>query len=197
MKKYSYPIRTIICKECNNSHTGQFSHVQRFCSETCRYKNQNKREYVAEQKQKYLLENPTKRKQTITESRKKNWNNPKNIESRKNYSQKLEIRLRSALRSRIRKTLKSNPKTTTTTKLVGCSIQDLKNHIEKQFQVGMTWENWSQYGWHLDHIKPLSSAKNIEEMESLCHYTNLQPLWWEDNLSKSGKIIETTNNSSI
>jgi hypothetical protein len=55
---------------------------------------------------------------------------------------------------------------------------------------GMNWNNWEQFGWHLDHIKPLSSAKSIEEMESLCHYTNLQPLWWRDNLSKSDKIIE-------
>ena len=190
MKKYSYKTRTIICNECGNQHTGQFSHVQRFCSDTCRYKNQNKREYVAEQKQKYLLENPIKRKQTAIESKKRNWNNPKNVEYRKNYSQKLEIRLKNALRSRVKKMLKSNPKTTATTKLVGCSIEELKNHIENQFKIGMSWDNWSQFGWHLDHIKPLSSAKSIEEMESLCHYTNLQPLWWEDNLSKRDKIIE-------
>lgn len=190
MKKYSYPTRTIICKECNNEHTGQFSHVQKFCSETCRFRNQNKREYVAEQKQNYLLKNPLKRKQTSIESKKRNWNNPKNVEYRKNYHQKLEVRLKNALRSRIKKTLKTNPKNTSTPKLVGCSIDELKVHIENQFQNGMSWDNWSQFGWHLDHIKPLSSAKNIQEMELLCHFTNLQPLWWEDNLSKRDKIIE-------
>jgi hypothetical protein len=194
MKKYSYPTRTIVCRECGNQHTGQFSHVQKFCSESCRHKNQNKREYVAEQKQKYLLNNPEKRKQTAIESKKRNWNNPKNLEYRKNYSQRLEIRLKNALRARVKKSLKSNPKLTTTTELVGCSIEQLKKHIEQQFQPNMNWNNWSQYGWHLDHIKPLSSANTVEEMKSLCHYTNLQPLWWTDNLSKRDKILEDTDN---
>jgi len=193
MKKYNYPIRTIICNECGKEHTGNFNHIQRFCSETCRYKNQNKRDYVAEQKQKYILNNPEKRKQTSINSKNKNWNNPNNVEKRKIHSQKLEVRLKNALRSRIKKTLKSNPKTTQTTKLVGCSIDELKHHIENQFQTGMTWDNWEQFGWHLDHIIPLSSAKTKEEMESLCHYTNLQPLWWRDNLEKRDKIIENTN----
>lgn len=190
MKKYNYPIRTIICKECENEHTGNFTHTQKFCSETCRYKNQNKRSYVFEQKQRWLNDNIEKRKEVAIKSKNKNWNNPKNIESRKLYQEKLDIKIKNALRSRIKKSLKSNPKQTTTTELLGCSIEELKLHIEKQFQSGMNWNNWKQFGWHLDHIKPLSSAKSIEEMESLCHYTNLQPLWWRDNLSKSDKIIE-------
>jgi hypothetical protein len=190
MKKYNYPTRTIICKECGNEHTGNFSHNQKFCSETCRYKNQNKRDYVYEQKQRWLSDNPEKRKEVAIKSKNKNWNNPNNIQQRKLYQEKLETKIKNALRSRIKKSLKSNPKRTTTNELVGCSIEELKLHIEKQFQPNMSWDNWSQYGWHLDHIKPLSSAKTIEEMESLCHYTNLQPLWWRDNLAKRDKIIE-------
>ena len=189
-ENYSYPVRTIICNECGVEYTDNFSHTTKFCSQTCRYKNQNKRGYVVGQKEKYLLNNPQKKKQTAVDSKKRNWNNPKNIESRKLYSQKLEVRLKNALRSRIKIAIKKPAKKTRTHLLVGCSIQELKLHIEKQFQSGMTWENWAQFGWHLDHIKPLSSAKNIEEMESLCHYTNLQPLWWRDNLSKSNKIVE-------
>jgi hypothetical protein len=53
----------------------------------------------------------------------------------------------------------------------------------------MNWNNYGYYGWHIDHIKPLSSAKNEFELIKLFHYTNLQPLWWKDNLSKNGKYI--------
>jgi len=52
----------------------------------------------------------------------------------------------------------------------------------------MSWENHSIHGWHIDHIIPLSSANNKEDLYKLCHYTNLQPLWAKDNLLKSNKI---------
>lgn len=53
----------------------------------------------------------------------------------------------------------------------------------------MNWDNRGLYGWHIDHIIPLSSAKTEEEVYKLCHYTNLQPLWAKENLSKGNKII--------
>jgi hypothetical protein len=50
--------------------------------------------------------------------------------------------------------------------------------------------NWSNRNlWHIDHIIPLASAKTEEEMIKLCHYTNLQPLWAIENMSKGSKII--------
>jgi len=71
---------------------------------------------------------------------------------------------------------------------LGCDIETFKAHIEKQFKEGMSWENHGD--WHLDHIKPLSILSNIEDVEvlkELCHYTNYQPLWKEENLSKYNK----------
>ena len=53
----------------------------------------------------------------------------------------------------------------------------------------MCWDNYGKFGWHIDHIIPLSSASSEEEIFKLCHYTNLQPLWAFDNLSKGNKII--------
>jgi hypothetical protein len=75
-------------------------------------------------------------------------------------------------------------KPTNTFKWVGCSPEELKAHIESLFLEGMTWDNYGRHGWHIDHIRPVSSFKP-EEWERINHYTNLQPLWAKDNLSKS------------
>jgi hypothetical protein len=72
--------------------------------------------------------------------------------------------------------------------IVGCSPEFLKKHLENQFTEGMTWELLGEH-IHIDHIIPLSSAKTEDELYKLCHYTNLQPLWAEDNLKKSNKIL--------
>ncbi len=74
-----------------------------------------------------------------------------------------------------------------TKEIVGCDWVVLKEHIESKFKDGMSWENRNL--WHVDHIIPLSSAKSMEELISLCHYTNLQPLWAVDNMKKSNKLI--------
>ena len=94
------------------------------------------------------------------------------------------------VRNRIRTFLKSKniTKNNSTFNIVGCAPIFLKEHLEKQFTDGMSWENHGLYGWHIDHIIPLSSAKTEEEIYELCHYTNLQPLWAEDNLKKGVKI---------
>ena len=70
--------------------------------------------------------------------------------------------------------------------IVGCSPNQLKEHLEKKFNGGMTWDNYGK--WHIDHIIPLSSANNKDEVYKLCHHTNLQPLWAEDNLKKSNRF---------
>lgn len=77
-------------------------------------------------------------------------------------------------------------KTYRTKRLLGVSQDELKMHIEKQFIKGMSWDNYGR--WHVDHIMPLSSAKTKPELRKLFYYTNLQPLWGKDNISKSGKI---------
>jgi hypothetical protein len=81
----------------------------------------------------------------------------------------------------------------------GCTSKELIEHIEKQFVDGMTWENRGQYGWHLDHIRPLASFDFTgddmdEQLKIAWHYTNLQPLWWYDNLAKGDKWNEEEAN---
>jgi hypothetical protein len=79
-------------------------------------------------------------------------------------------------------------KNNTIMNVIGCSPQELKEHLERQFTEGMSWDNYGFYGWHIDHIIPLSSGKTEEDVYKLCHYTNLQPLWAKDNLSKGSKL---------
>jgi hypothetical protein len=101
------------------------------------------------------------------------------------------FRLSHIIRNRIRTflKLKNLTKTNKTFDIVGCSPEFLKEHLEQQFTEGMSWGNQGLYGWHIDHKIPLSSSNTEEEIYKLCHYTNLQPLWAEDNLKKSNKII--------
>lgn len=72
-------------------------------------------------------------------------------------------------------------------RLTGCSVGDLKSHIESLFSSGMSWDNHGLHGWHIDHIKPCSFFDlTIPEEQAKCfHYSNLQPLWARDNLIKS------------
>jgi hypothetical protein len=66
--------------------------------------------------------------------------------------------------------------------ILGCSYSDLHKHIESQFEPWMTWENKGKYsgtlnyGWDVDHIIPLCTAKTVEDIIRLNHYTNLRPL---------------------
>jgi hypothetical protein len=84
--------------------------------------------------------------------------------------------------------LKKIPKNSSTFDIVGCTPQFLKEYLENKFTEGMSWGLVGKY-IHIDHIIPLSSAKTEEEVIKLCHYTNLQPLWGKDNMSKGSKLI--------
>jgi len=96
-------------------------------------------------------------------------------------------KLRVNLRKRIAIAIKYNQKSGSAIKDLGCSIPELKKYIEAKWLPGMTWNNWSRKGWHLDHIKPLShfDLTNREQFLQACNYTNLQPLWWLDNIKKN------------
>ena len=107
---------------------------------------------------------------------------------KKRYASDPIHRLKKTVRARIRDVLKSRGlrKSRKTSQFVGCDWGTLRAHIESRFADGMSWENMGR--WHIDHIKPLFLAKTEEEIFNLCHYTNLQPLWAHDNLTKSFKF---------
>jgi hypothetical protein len=103
----------------------------------------------------------------------------------------IQFKLQAILRSRLYSAVKDNRKKGSAVKDLGCTIEQLKQHLESKFQPGMSWDNHTLDGWHIDHIKPLSSfdLSDRKQLLEACHYTNLQPLWAKDNLTKSDKII--------
>lgn len=99
-------------------------------------------------------------------------------------------RLKKSCRTRVNQALKGGfYKFDKTFTLIGCSPEFLKSHLESQFQAGMSWENYGK--WHVDHVKPCASFNLSAQEEQLkCfHYSNLQPLWAEDNIKKRDKEI--------
>jgi hypothetical protein len=99
----------------------------------------------------------------------------------------IEFKLKRYLRTRLYGALKKQYKTGSAVKDLGCTIAELKQHLESKFQPGMTWDNYGK--WHIDHICPLASfnLKDREQLLIVCNYTNLQPLWAKDNIQKRDK----------
>ena len=174
-----------------------------------RYYQENK-ERINEQSRRYHQENKEKIKLMMSEYYKKNreiiiekttryrQENKERVNKRntkrimKLYHSDVEFKLSVSLRNYFRNKLKAHlaNKNSSALSLAGCTIEELKAHIESKFEEGMSWENWALDGWHLDHIIPCSSFDlTIEEEQKKCfHYTNLQPLWAKDNLSKHNKL---------
>ena len=107
---------------------------------------------------------------------------------KRKYHSDPQFRLKALLRSRITKALKNGQKSGSAVKDLGCTLWEFKEHIERQFTDGMTWENYGD--WHLDHIVPLTSFDLTDRPQflSACHYTNYQPLWADDNVKKGAKV---------
>ena len=98
---------------------------------------------------------------------------------------KAKLGLRRSIRKSITK--RGWTKTSSTQEILGISWDEFRLHMERQFKEGMSWENRSD--WHIDHIIPLATAECVEDIYKLNHYTNLQPLWPEENLAKGDKIL--------
>lgn len=102
-------------------------------------------------------------------------------------------RIKGNLRSRLTMAVTKGHKSCSAVSDLGCSIEFFKEYMASKFTEGMSWDNYGKYGWHIDHIFPLSKVDLSDPIESkkACHYTNLQPLWRKDNISKGNKIINT------
>lgn len=138
-----------------------------------------------EKKKQYRLINYEKELSSSREYKQKNKELLK--QKRKEKYQKFPIlRLYHTLCIRLSDFIKDRgySKTSSYTKSIGCTREQLKAHLSSQFKDGMTWDNYGTV-WHVDHKIPLSKASTVEQAYSLQHYLNLQPLFCGENLSKN------------
>lgn len=195
------------CEKCNNIFTQKSKH-HKFCCGECRdthYIETHKKEkqlydkrYREKNKEKKRLQDKMWRENNKSRKAKNNrlWRK-KNPESNrlsqykdyhKNKKHNPNFKLRKSIRDRIYSALKGNSKTSSSLGLLGCSVNECWNHLENKFKPGMTRENHGSV-WHIDHIKPCCAFDLSKESEQkkCFHYTNLQPLFIEENLKKSGR----------
>lgn len=162
-ERYSDPLKKELIK--NNSKKSYHSQQPKRLQKVKDYYQTNKKKVADYQKQ-YLFLNREK------------------INKRSNSYRKRDNGLLHNLRNRLNKALKGTVKSSNTLSLLGCEVEFLKQHLEKQFKEKMSWENYGE--WHIDHIKPCAAfdLTVVEEQQKCFHYTNLQPLWESENSSK-------------
>lgn len=202
------------CKICRKQQAAEYrknnSEKIKTASKKCRekYKDKNKQyrdewyaknpdynknyyaknvESVSETKKKWSHNNKSKLKEYYNANKEKI-----NERKRKRYHSDPEYKIQKIFRRRFHHFLASNI-TGRMEYYLGCTLKELKLHIESLWLDGMTWENHSHDGWHIDHIVPVSSfdyneGKLEESLKKCWHYSNLQPLWAKDNLAKSASV---------
>ena len=129
-----------------------------------------------------------------SESRRKRFQENKQKEYAYKYARRksnLQMRFTETLSATVRHSIKrkSGIKAYRTIELLGCTVKFLMNHLESKFTDGMNWDNYGYEGWHVDHIKPCAcfDLRKPQEQKKCFNYTNLQPLWKNDNLTKNSK----------
>lgn len=196
------------CIECSKANLARWKMTDdgkrkimesRVRSYKARYSDPETKKKIMESNARWAAANPEKVKEKSARSKKKNPERVKMLarESRRRnrdanllrYRNDPHHRMTLLMRSRIGKLIKRGDKAERTKVLLGCDRETFISHIESQFKPGMTWDNWSMHGWHVDHIRPLVSfdLSDPEQQKMAFHYTNLQPLWAVENIVKGGK----------
>ncbi len=197
------------CKECiKEAQSGYYEdhksiiklHSNQWYKDNTEEKKAYQKQYRLdnlEEDKKRKIEYNLKNKEKISKNNKEYSQNPKN-KTRRNkllrerYATDINFKIEKNLRTRIWSVLKGIYKSQRTLDLLGCSIEELKHHLESQFTSGMSWDSCGLNGWEIDHVKPCASFNLSDpKQQKLCfHYTNLQPLWSEDNRIKADKILK-------
>lgn len=174
-KNYDYT-----CDICRNKRTKHWKqrNVEKVNEYNLNYRKENKDYYIEYDRQRYL-KNKEKVKQYVQVYQK----NRKQIDP----LFKLTCNIRGMIGDSYKRgTRGASKKPKKTEEILGCDIKFFIEYISSLFKEGMSIHNHGE--WHLDHIYPVSLAKDEEELLRLNHYTNFQPLWAHENLKKSNKI---------
>ena len=108
---------------------------------------------------------------------------------RNRYSTDLNFKLRHLCSNRVLQALKGTNKSASTMKLIGCTVDELRRHIESQFKPGMNWENQGLGGWDMDHIKACFhfNLEDPKQQRACFNWSNLQPMEHIENIKKGNK----------
>ena len=146
--------------------------------------NLKNKDHIQQYEKEYRLKNKERLKEWFL----KNKQHTRDYERNK-YRTDINFRLAHLCRNRILKALKGIGKSASTMKLIGCTIDELRRHIESLFEPWMTWENQGLGGWDIEHKKAMSNFNLIdpEQQRACCHWSNLQPMEHIANIKKGNK----------
>lgn len=185
--------KSVYCKECvKERRRNWYLRNREEILQKGKIYDQINKKLISERKRKYGQENKEKirlRKKQYTIKNRESIQKKRTIYTRNRRRIDIQTRMASNLRRRINSIAHNSCKAGSAVRDLGCSIFELKNYIESKFQSGMSWDNYGPKGWHIDHIQPLSKfdLTNQNDILIACHFTNLQPLWHYENLSKGAK----------
>ncbi len=193
--------RTSLCKPCACANTRAYNAAHKAEAEAYRQAN---REHMREVDRKWYAAHPEHRERKKTYS--KQWreaNQEKatvtqrvwrqaHREWRRQYENNRNKdprwRIANAIGGRMREAIADRKAGRHWENLVGYTLCDLMAHLESHFLPGMTWQNYGAFGWHIDHVRPIT-AFQFEKPEDrgfkdCWALENLQPLWWYENMAK-------------
>jgi len=187
-----------LCKTCSERKpVDEFYPAMRYRKSMCipcsRVYQKKYHKETYEDKKQYFKDYYKKNKvRIIQDAAKYKKDNPDKVRKHKRkYKKHPHVKVKKRQAERIRRALRSAGvrKSDTTLKYIGCTARELVTHLEGQFSLGMSWDNHGINGWHIDHIRPCASFDFSDEKQiyDCFHYTNLQPLWAADNMSKGDK----------
>jgi hypothetical protein len=178
---WDYVMKTKICSKCRiekdiynfGKDKTRKDGLYPYCKECRKLHNQKNKIKIAKYTKNYQI----------------NHKDIRNKYRRKKFKIDYNYKILENLRGRIYKALKNNSKSKRTIDLLGCTIEELKIHLESQFTDGMSWDNYGD--WHIDHKTPCASfdLSKPEEQYKCFNFKNLQPLWAKENLRKGSKLV--------